>query len=126
MEDHLTSNKIYPLILFSGLIILATIVLDAPWLQFQNLALWAQVLVPCLLIIGMIGSALGMRYIRPFGWIGIFLFIVLALNFVFAGEDYIFGGPSGPPLDAPRLPSGNDARLRLGIWLVLSILLLWG
>ena len=124
-DENLTKRRNRLIIAFAGLTVLATIMLDAPWLQFQPLALWAQLVAPALLVAGLIGSARNIPPLRIAGWIGVFTVILFGLNFVIAGEDYVFGGPGGPPLSAPRSPSVTEVRLRLASWLILSVLLVW-
>lgn len=124
--DNQTTNRLARLLgAFAILAVLATVMLDAPWLQFQPLQLWAQLAVPVLLVVGLIGSALNIPSLRLSGWFGIGTFILFGLNFVIAGENYVFGGADDPPMIAPRLPSGTEVRVRFAAWLILSVLLVW-
>lgn len=113
------------LIRFAFLTAVATMILDAPFLQFQQLEFWAQIAVPALLVAGVFGSARDIRLLRLLGWIGICAFILFGLNFVIAGEEFIAGGPDGAQILAPRFEARADLLLRLGVWLILSMLLAW-
>jgi len=80
---------------------------------FDPIYSWIKYVVLLSLIIGIIGPEFGLRPLRYLGWIGLILYIRCALQIVFPSEEYISGGPDGPPLFKPRLPSGGEAMFRI-------------
>ena len=124
MALRLTDNQ-KRLVFFAVCSGLSTLVIITHQIQFEPLHIWIRICIPILFTIGLIGGYLRNRYLRAFGWIGILVFIIVAIHVVMPGEDYIFGGPKGPPITAPRIVSGADILVRFAIWAALSSSLVW-
>lgn len=124
-------NKSYPTRQFTYVIALvsgfaAAAILNVTSLQYEPIQLWVRVICPVLIFVGIIGSVREARFIRIFGWLGIGLFIVCGLQMILPGDDYMSGGPNGPPLEMPRLVSPYEIGIRLVAFLIVVAGLIYG
>lgn len=101
----------------------ASIMLNVRQLQFEPLLLWVRIICPMLLAIGILGSMFGSRLSRILGWLGILVFVVSAIGMVLPGEDYMSGGPDGPPLAAPRMVPVLEIVLRFALCALVTLVL---
>lgn len=120
-EYRVTNSK--SLAGFAIAIFAVAISLNDAWLQYEPLDLWIRILCPLLLISGITGSLYRFRFLRLIGWLGILLYIPCAIGMILPGEDYIAGGPNGPPLVAPKLPSIQETAIRFILFLILILVL---
>jgi len=119
------SRKInYVLTLMSGIAVVA--ILNIRSLQYEPIHLWVRIICPLLLILGIIGSLLDARLIRIMGWLGIGIFVVCGLQMILPGDDYMSGGPSGAPLNIPRLVSPYEIAIRATVFIAVVTGLVYG
>lgn len=104
----------------------ATLMLNLTSIQYEPLHLWIRVVCPLLIFAGIYGSRFKARLPRILGWLGIVLFVVVGLQMILPGEDYMSGGPDGPPLAAPRLPSLAETGVRFAVFVVVTTALSYG
>ena len=100
--------------------------LNVPAFQYEPLDMWVRIACPLLILCGTYGGMFVSRLLRPLGWSGIGLFLVCGLLMVLPGDDYMSGGPNGPPLQAPRLPSPTEIGIRFFIFLAVTAALISG
>jgi hypothetical protein len=112
-------------ILFLVVFTIATVFLNLDLLHFQPLALWAKLLPPVLIAIGGFGAVRDIRALRFAGWLGIFLFLLVALMASFPSEDYLLGGPDTDPAELPRTVSSANTFVRVAVGLAITALLFW-
>ena len=65
------------------------------------------------------------RVIRLLGWLGILGFFVCLVAISIPGEDYTFGGPNGPTLNAPCHVNPAYITTRLFLLILIGSLLAW-
>lgn len=109
-----------------GAALAATIILNLTSFQYEPLYLWVRVTCPLLIFGGIYGSRFNTRFPRILGWLGIALFVAAGLQMILPGEDYMSGGPNGPPLAAPRLPSLTEIVLRFVVFATVATALSYG
>jgi hypothetical protein len=119
-KDILSSKAFF---VFSVVALAAAVTQNTPGLQFDPLHLWVKILNPLLIFIGLAGSLYNSRVLRILGWLGIALYLGCAVEMIFPGEDYVSGGPNGPPLMAPHLVSAENIALRFVLFMTLIIVL---
>lgn len=103
----------------------ATFIVNASFFYYDPIHLWVRVTFPIIMIFGMYGTISGGRFFRWLGWLGIGVFILCGLEIVFPGEDYISGGPEGPALAEPRIPSLMETAIRLTVIAFVTIGLIY-
>ena len=104
--------------------VVAATTLYVPELLYdRQLVLWVKIICPLLFFIGLAGSLFGSRLLRILGWLGIPFYLVFAIGMILPGEEYIDGGPNGPPLSAPHLPSVQESALRFVLLMTLVVVL---
>lgn len=104
---------------------IATAFLNLDSVNFQPVALWAKLIVPAMIGIGGIATARNIRVLRPIGWIGILLFLLVSVVASFPSEDYLLGGPNDNPADLPRAVSDINSWIRVIVGLLITALLFW-
>jgi hypothetical protein len=103
----------------------AATTLFVPVLLYDRpLSLEIRIICPLLFFIGLAGSLFGSRLFRIFGWLGIPFYLLYAIAMILPGEEYMFGGPGGPPLSAPHLPSVLETSLRFVLLMTLIAVLI--
>lgn len=123
MDDNDNHSKKMALVIVLAGAVGATIVMNATAFQYEPLPMWIRLGVPLLIFCGIYGNVRDSRIFRVLGWAGITLFILFGLLMIIPGEDYMSGGPDGPPLTAPRLPSYGETALRFGVFI--SVVAAW-
>lgn len=103
----------------------ATVYLNVDALHFGPLALWAKFVPPLLITVGALGVVRDIRVLRPTGWIGVALFLLVSIAASFPTEDYLLGGPDDNPADLPRSVSNANSLVRVTVGLILTALLFW-
>jgi hypothetical protein len=126
MENKAASFRSPSLIIVSVAALAATIMMNVTALQYEPLDLWVRLVCPLLLIGGIYGSTRGSRILRAVGWLGIVIFILCGIQMIIPGEDYMSGGPDGPPLAAPRLPTLAETGVRLVAFIAITVALTYG
>jgi hypothetical protein len=63
------------------------------------------------------------RALRPAGYIGIALFLLISLAASFPTEDYLLGGPNDNPADLPRTVSNVNSLVKVTVGLLITALL---
>lgn len=76
---------------FAVLIVAVVFVLISPWVLIEQTSLVYGLVVPLLLLVGLLGSVLRIRLLRPVGWLGIVLFFPAVL---LAMPDLDHAGPA--------------------------------
>lgn len=117
-----TDNKkgIY---LFIIALVSGTLFLNLDFLQLEPLALWARLMPPMLVVLGLVGSVYGIKPLRFAGWVGIVAFLLVFLLASFPSEDYLLGGRDTPRVGMPRTVSNTNTLVRVVVGLVITILL---
>lgn len=76
---------------FAALIVMVAFVLISPWVLIEQTSLVYGIVDTLLLLVGLLGSVLRIRLLRPVGWLGIFLFFPAVL---FAVPDLDHASPA--------------------------------
>lgn len=119
-RDFLSSKAFF---VFLVAALAAAVTQNIHGLQFDPLSLQVKILYPSLIFIGLVASLYHSRVFRVSGWLGIALYIWCAFQMIFPGEDYLAGGPDGPPLMAPRLVGTENIALRFVLFMALIVAL---
>ena len=96
------------------LVAAALLSLNVPQFFFEPFPLWCRIVDQALLVVGLLGSVLRIKWMRVAGWVGICVFIA-----------YVVIG-SFPSLDHPAFDSNGEQRpeqwmFKLMVWLVISV-----
>lgn len=126
MENKAAASRSPSLIIVCVAAVAATLMMNVTALQYEPLDLWVRLVCPLLLLGGIYGSARRSRILRVVGWIGIVIFILCGIQMIIPGEDYISGGPDGPPIAAPRLPTLAETGVRLVAFIAITAALTYG
>jgi hypothetical protein len=126
MESKTTSFRSPFLIIVCVSGLAATILMNVTAFQYERPDVWVRLVGPLLLLGGIYGSIRGSRLLRVAGWLGIVLFILCGMQMIIPGEDYMSGGPDGPPLAAPRLPNPAETGIRLVVFIAITVALTYG
>jgi hypothetical protein len=120
MKSKIELHRPLTYIVVYGAALVATFMLNLTSIQYEPLYLWVKVTCPLLIFFGIYGSKFDTRLPRILGWLGIALFVASGLQMILPGEDYISGGPHGPPLAAPRLASPTEIGVRSVVFIAVT------
>lgn len=126
MEIKAASFRSPSFIIVCAAALAATLMMNVTALQYEHLDLWVIIVCPLLIIGGIYGSTRGSRILRVAGWLGIVIFILCGMQMIIPGEDYMSGGPDGPLLAAPRLPTLAETGVRLLAFIAITVALTYG
>lgn len=121
-QDNKNITFFYVLLILS---VLLTLFFNLKILLFEYPLIWIRFAIPALLFVGVAGAAYDMRYARYLGWIGIVLFVPIALITSIPTEDYVLGGADMSPVAVPQFVNINFIYLRMIAIVILSLLWVW-
>lgn len=103
---------------------IATIYLFIPNIHFDEIDLWARLTPTTLVLIGYIGSICNKKYVRYFGWMGVFLFFFVSNLAQFPSEDYILGF-SGKDKGFSKVVSNYEIIFRIITGIAITYILIF-
>jgi len=91
----------------------------------MSIGVWAGILPVALLLLGLLGSVLGLKSLRFLGWLGVLVFLLLSLDMPFPPEEYRLGEVGDDPKSLPRTVSTAVIVTRMAADLAITILVAW-
>lgn len=99
--------------------------LYVPTLHYAPVRFWVASLPVLLLLIGLFGSAVGLKSLRFLGWVGLTIFLLLSLGMSFPPEEYRLGEPGDDPDSLPRTVSTVVIVARMATGFAITVLVAW-